>query len=109
MRYSAKEILGVMAKQLGNTPAVCKKAYVHPAVLALGSKLAGDAGAMNDIWQEIAGRTKSVRRLHSAEARLLAFLHRHWLESRRAQKAVRGAQKQKAQPFLVGLFGAVRA
>jgi DNA topoisomerase-1 len=109
MRYSAKEILSVVAKQLGNTPAVCKKAYVHPAVLALGSKLAGDAGAMNDIWQELAGRTKSVRRLHSAEARLLAFLHRHRLEARRAQKAERGAAKQKAQPFLVGLFGAVRA
>jgi DNA topoisomerase-1 len=109
MRYSAKEILGVVAKQLGNTPAVCKKAYVHPAVLALGSKLAADSGAMNEIWQEIAGKTKSVRRLHSAEARLLGFLHRHRLEAKRAQKAARGAQKQKAQPEEVGLFGAVRA
>ena len=41
MRYSAKEILAAVAKQLGNTPAVCKKSYVHPAVLALGSALAG--------------------------------------------------------------------
>jgi hypothetical protein len=64
---------------------------------------------MSDIWQEIAGRTKSVRRLHSAEARLLAFLHRHRLEARRAQKAMRGVKKQKAQPEEVGLFGAVRA
>jgi DNA topoisomerase I len=109
MHYSAKEILGVVAKQLGNTPAVCKKAYVHPAVLALGSKLAADSGAMNDIWQEIAGKTESVRRLHSAEARLLGFLYRHRLEAKRAQKAGRGAAKQKAQPEEVGLFGAVRA
>jgi DNA topoisomerase-1 len=109
MRYNAKEILSVVAKQLGNTPAVCKKAYVHPAVLALGSKLAGDSGAMTDIWQEIAGKTQSVRRLHSAEARLLAFLHRHRLEARRAQKAARSIPKQKAQPNEVGLFGAVRA
>jgi DNA topoisomerase-1 len=108
-RYSAKEILSVVAKQLGNTPAVCKKAYVHPAVLALGSTLGADSGAMNDIWQEIAGRTKSVRRLRSAEARLLAFLQQHRLEAKRAQKAVRGAAKQKAQPEQVGLFGAVRA
>lgn len=76
MRYSGKEILSVVAKQLGNTPAICKKAYIHPAVLALGSKLAADARAMNDIWLEIAGRTKSVRGLRSEEARLLAFLHR---------------------------------
>jgi DNA topoisomerase-1 len=86
MRYSAKEILGVVARQLGNTPAVCKMAYVHPAVLALGARLAADAGAMTEIWGEITGKTKSVRRLHSAEARLLAFLRQHRLEARRAQK-----------------------
>ncbi|RZL88661.1 MAG: DNA topoisomerase IB [Variovorax sp.] len=77
MRYSAKEILGAVAKQLGNTPAVCKKAYVHPAVLSLGVTLASDTGAMTDIWQELAGKAKSVRRLRAAEARLLAFLRRH--------------------------------
>ncbi|MDM0040119.1 DNA topoisomerase IB [Variovorax sp. J22G21] len=87
-RYSAKEILGAVAAQLGNTPAVCKKAYVHPAVLSLGSTLAGDVGAMNDIWQEISGTATSLRRLHAAEARLLAFLQRH----RRAQARVRPTQ-----------------
>ncbi|MET0541246.1 MAG: DNA topoisomerase IB [Variovorax sp.] len=75
-RYSAKEILGAVAAQLGNTPAVCKKAYVHPAVLSLGSTLASDVGAMNDIWKEIAGDAAGTRRLHAAEARLLAFLKR---------------------------------
>ncbi|MEO5736000.1 MAG: DNA topoisomerase IB, partial [Variovorax sp.] len=87
-RYSAKEILTAVAAQLGNTPAVCKKAYVHPAVLSLGSTLAGDVGAMNDIWREISGNATSLRRLHAAEARLLVFLQRH----RRAQARARPAQ-----------------
>ena len=94
MRYSAKEILGVVAKQLGNTPAVCRKAYIHPAVLALGVRLAADVGAMNDIWIEIAGKTRSVRRLHSAEARLLAFLHQHRREAKRLGNA---AESPKAK------------
>ncbi len=43
-RYSAKSILAKVARQLGNTPAVCKKSYVHPAVLELGTRLSSDAG-----------------------------------------------------------------
>lgn len=89
VRYSAKEVLGAVAKQLGNTPAVCKKAYVHPAVLALGAELAGDAGAMNEIWKKIAGRMKSVRRLNAAEARLLAFLHEYQRELKRRRSVGR--------------------
>jgi len=85
-RYSAREILAAVAAQLGNTPAVCKKAYVHPAVLELGSSLAADAGAMNDIWKEIAGSAASVRRLYASERRLLAFLQR---QRRRALRSAR--------------------
>ena len=87
-RFSAKEILSTVAKQLGNTPAVCKKAYIHPAVLTLGAELAADSGAMTEIWKELTGTTQSVRRLRSAEVRLLAFLRRHRLDARRAQKSI---------------------
>lgn len=87
-RFSAKEILSTVAKQLGNTPAVCKKAYIHPAVLTLGAELAADSGAMTEIWKELTGTIQSVRRLRSAEVRLLAFLRRHRLEARRAQKSI---------------------
>src|SRR6185312_14855583 len=74
-RYSAKDILGAVAKQLGNTPAVCKKAYVHPAVLALGGALASDGGGMQAIWKAIGARgNASTGRLRAAEGRLLAFL-----------------------------------
>ncbi|CAN7397447.1 DNA topoisomerase IB [Acidovorax sp. LjRoot66] len=74
--YSAKDILAEVARQLGNTPAVCKKSYVHPAVLELGSRLASDAGpGMQSVWERIGGAA-SPRGLSAAERRLLAFLHR---------------------------------
>lgn len=94
MRYSAKEIIAAVAKQLGNTPAVCKKAYVHPAVLALGTTLSSDAGAMTDIWERIAGHVKPMRRLYAAEGRLLGFLqeHRRRLASEARTKAPRRNQ-----------------
>lgn len=73
-RYSAKAILAEVARQLGNTPAVCKKSYVHPAVLELGSRLASDAGpGMQEVWDRIGG-VASPRGLSAAERRLLAFL-----------------------------------
>lgn len=74
--YRAKDILAEVARQLGNTPAVCKKSYVHPAVLELGSRLASDAGpGMQSVWERIGGAA-SPRGLSAAERRLLAFLHR---------------------------------
>lgn len=74
VRYSAKAILTEVARQLGNTPAVCKKSYVHPAVLELGSRLASDAGpGMQAVWERLGGTT-SPRGLSAAERRLLAFL-----------------------------------
>ena len=73
---TAKSILEEVARQLGNTPAVCKKSYVHPAVLALGSRLSSDAGPdMQRIWQRIGGAA-TPRGLSAAERRLLAFLRK---------------------------------
>ncbi|MGJ7484928.1 DNA topoisomerase IB [Variovorax sp. LT2P21] len=105
MRFSAKEIIAAVAKQLGNTPAVCKKAYVHPAVLALGTTLAQDAGTMTDVWQKIAGQARSARRLYAAEARLLAFLKTHRRELVRestAAGATAARQPRRTQPGASG-------
>ncbi len=88
-RYSAKDIIGAVAKQLGNPPAVCKKSYVHPAVLSLGGQLASDPAGMQAVWKAISGRgTQGTNRLRAAEARLLAFLSS---ERRRAARAQRGS------------------
>ena len=76
VRFNAKAILAEVARQLGNTPAVCKKSYVHPAVLELGTRLASDAGpGLQAVWNHIGGTT-SPRGLSAAERRLLAFLRK---------------------------------
>jgi DNA topoisomerase-1 len=71
--YSAKAVLAEVAGLLGNTPAVCRKSYIHPAVMALGAELSRDAETMGDIWDTLAAG-KKPRRLYIAEGRLLAFL-----------------------------------
>ena len=71
--YSAKAVLAEVAGLLGNTPAVCRKSYIHPAVMSLGAELSKDAETMGDIWDTLAAG-KKPRRLYIAEGRLLAFL-----------------------------------
>jgi DNA topoisomerase-1 len=105
MRYSAKEIIAAVARQLGNTPAVCKKAYVHPAVLALGTTLASDAGTMTDVWDKIAGQAKSTRRLYVAEARLLAFLKTHRRQLAREEKTARTTATRAPRRVQPGVSG----
>ncbi|MET0210873.1 MAG: hypothetical protein ABW220_17655, partial [Burkholderiaceae bacterium] len=95
-RFDAKAIVAAVARQLGNTPAVCRKAYVHPAVLALGTRLAADAGTMNDIWRTVAGKARAVRRLHAAETRLLAFLKGHRPALAREAKQARTSTRRSA-------------
>ena len=62
VRYSAKEILGAVARQLGNTPAVCRASYVHPLVPAA--------------WRE--GRLRAARKPggRGSERLLLGLLRR---------------------------------
>jgi len=73
-RYSAREVLGAVARQLGNTPAVCRKAYIHPAVLDLGSGIADAPQRLDALWARLGERARGARWLHAAERRLLAFL-----------------------------------
>lgn len=97
-RYSAKEILAAVAKQLGNTPAVCKKAYVHPAVLALGSALASDQeDPAAELLRKMSARTaaRKTRGLHAAEQRLLAFLRMHRQNQAREQREARRANGRR--------------
>ena len=66
-RLTASQLIGAVASRLGNTVAVCRKAYIHPRVLAaLTSGVADSAYA----------RLQAARRagLDPAERRFLAFL-----------------------------------
>ncbi|WP_313312391.1 DNA topoisomerase IB [Pulveribacter sp.] len=89
-RGVARQILVEVARQLGNTPAVCRKSYVHPAVLALGEGLASDVGpGLQRLWQRLGRAGSSPRGLSAAERRLLAFL-RHPPRPRAAPAQARG-------------------
>jgi DNA topoisomerase-1 len=67
------EVVQRVAQQLGNTPAVCRKAYIHPAVLQLGAALAHD-DETRAAWLERLRRPATIRGLAARERRLLALL-----------------------------------
>ena len=62
-----------VAKQLGNTPAICRKSYVHPEILS--AYMSGDLAKMIDA--NIAQKFKrQYAKLTADEIMVLAFLHR---------------------------------
>ncbi len=72
----AQDVLAQVARRLGNTPAVCRKAYVHPRVLALGEVLV-DMAARQQLQQQPWVSCPPQRNgLNLAERRLLALLQR---------------------------------
>jgi DNA topoisomerase-1 len=86
--FTIKQLLAEVSAILGNTPAVCRKAYIHPQVLALCTQQAG---------RDVTAATppaRPVRGLVAAEQRLLAFLRR----SARKPRAYRGPRKKAACP-----------
>jgi DNA topoisomerase-1 len=89
-RRSAKEILAEVAARLGNTVAVCRKAYVHPEVLQLALK-----GLPEDEADTSADSAAPRRRvgLSAAEGGLMDFLAATSVQcarTRRAAKVQRG-------------------
>ena len=68
--FTLKELLAQVSGSLGNTPAVCRKAYIHPRVLALGIELAG--GKEPGEWK--APPARAIKGLSAGEQRLVAFL-----------------------------------
>ena len=82
--------LRLVAAELGNTPAICRKSYVHPIVIAryldagetIAPRLAG--------LRRHGGRGEPARRpgAHAPEERaLIRFLDRHFPERRRRRRA----------------------
>ena len=70
-KQNVKTAISAVAKMLGNTPTVCRKCYVHPAVLEtyLDGKLI--EGMKNRTEKTLA---ESLAKLRSEEAAVLAFL-----------------------------------
>ena len=95
--YNAKEILTEVARQLGNTPAVCKKSYIHPAVMLLGMELTNNPDAMIKTLDKLS-EGGTARRLQAAEARLLAFLKDQQRQKVRLATGVKTKAKLIAKP-----------
>jgi DNA topoisomerase-1 len=70
-----------VAERLGNTPSVCRKCYVHPAVLE--SYL---SGAMKDLAK---GRSSSTKNLHPEEAAMVHLLKAQLKATKPARHPVR--------------------
>jgi DNA topoisomerase I len=71
-KANIKAAISAVSKMLGNTPAICRKCYVHPAILE--NYLNGDLieGLKNRTQEELAKKSKDLR---SDEIALLTFLH----------------------------------
>jgi DNA topoisomerase-1 len=90
---SAPQVLAQVARRLGNTPAVCRKAYVHPQVLALGAALADDAARRRLREQRWALEPTPRSGLSLGERRLLALLGSAARIGRRGHASARSARR----------------
>ena len=71
-KRNVKAAIGVAAKILGNTPAICRKCYVHPAVFETYL----DGNLIEELKKKTGQTAKvSFDDLRSEEAAVLAFLH----------------------------------
>jgi DNA topoisomerase-1 len=66
-RTTVTAMLRVVAGELNNTPAVCRRSYVHPGIVDRYL-----SGRLADEWAEISSR--GSRELTADERRFLAFL-----------------------------------
>lgn len=69
-----QQVLAEVARRLGNTPAVCRKAYVHPTVLALGELLADELARGELRARRWVQHPPALRGLLQPERRLLGLL-----------------------------------
>jgi DNA topoisomerase-1 len=83
--------LKAVSARLGNTPAVCKRSYVHPAIM--------DACESGDLDAEPASR----RGLTEAERRFLGFLERDAHHAHEKKPATRAGETQRSQEIVVKL------
>ena len=75
--FNAKSVLAEVAQSLRNTPAVCRKSYLHPAILVLWDDLgSGDAARVASARRRLSALQRVPARsgLKIAERRLLRFL-----------------------------------
>lgn len=77
-RFTLKAMLAGVAGKLGNTPAVCRKSYVHPEVIALAMLASRGTEQARRVLRQLAGgaAVPVPAGLRRDEARLVDFLQR---------------------------------
>jgi DNA topoisomerase-1 len=70
-KKNVKNAIAAVSKMLGNTPAICRKCYVHPAVLETYLDGSLIEGLKKQTEQTLA---RSLRELRAGEAAVLSFL-----------------------------------
>ena len=78
---NVKHAIGAVAKILGNTPAVCRKCYIHPAVLETYLSGSMIEGLKRKTEQALAENLPDLR---SVEAAVMTFLHDRLVDAKAA-------------------------
>ena len=107
-RGSAKQVIAQVAARLRNTVAVCRKSYIHPAVLALGPALASAdlcAELLAQRWCAAGAKAARGRSLSAAERRLVALLG----AAAPARSRVRPPAGRRTRPLPQGASASARA
>jgi DNA topoisomerase I len=71
-KKNIKDAISAVAKILGNTPSVCRKCYIHPAVLENYLDGATIEGLKENAEEMLEGKLENLR---AEEAAVLSFLH----------------------------------
>jgi len=90
-------VVAEVARRLGNTPAVCRKAYIHPAVLGLGECLATPQARSALLARRWVAAPPVRRGLTLAERRLLGLLREQGLLIRGEVRAAAGRPTPPSQ------------
>jgi DNA topoisomerase-1 len=91
-KANVREAIDAVAKRLGNTPAICRKCYVHPEILA--AYLAGEM-ALRPL--------KASAGLEAAERSAIAFLERRLGQPRRRSPRPSSMKAAAAVPAAAAL------
>ena len=91
-RITVKTVVEPVAEALGNTPAISRKSYIHPALLeAVREKPRDPLGGLE--------RPKGRKRLSTAEVGLLEFLARKPRHNKRMKATSRDTEKEGRSPL----------
>ncbi|MBC7434545.1 MAG: DNA topoisomerase IB [Bdellovibrionales bacterium] len=98
VKFTMKNWLASVAERLGNTPAVCRKAYIHTQVLEAAILMAQRGADLSALKAQVNAAVATRRGLTVAERALLGFLAAQQAKKLRADSAGRRARHPSPLP-----------